>query len=263
MDGPKPPQFLTRDQLSFQNGSAFQLYISSRSTSANIILIKGATKEGPFTFQHTTTSDGGEVTELFGIPDVPLWISVIDDLGNYSYGSLYIGVALAVNGDVLYQFLKGIVSSRQGLTWPYASIGPGSPKPARATTIVSADPAAGAELALTVTSGFYVEVLSVTFQLVTAAAAATRVVHLIFKKGAEVIYECIAGTSQIISLTRNYNAYAVSGSMILFDDNDIIIPIPAGLWLEPGNTIITETTALNASDNFGPMTLNLNKYIAS
>lgn len=260
MDGALP--FISRNQLSFQENTAFAITIRSKSRKADTLHVIGATKENTFDFTFVTASNLSLQTATFNLPDVPIWVSVIDNDLHFSVGESYITVDLVLNGKNVQRLCSGSVWGAKAISWPNANIEPPLPiSTGRIITLASADPAAGAELTITVPTGVIWKVKNIRFQLVTAAAAASRRVHLVFTQQTSGIIDCFSSVDQIISQTRNYSAMPLGTNLSLGDDNDIIIPIPANLLLGISDKITTETTALDAGDNFGIMQVTVEEFI--
>lgn len=255
--------FLIRKMLSFEFAAAFSLIIDTQSFGTDPITIRGATRQGPFILQVIPNGTGTVKTDKFRLTDVPIWLSIVDDGFNYSASSLYIRADLDINGDRLHTLILGYCYSNRPLTWPLTLSEESSGNSGLLSNKVSADPAAGAELSYAVPENLQIRVRSVTFQLVAAAAAASRVVNLVFTRQGTVMYRAISNTSQIISETKNYFCFPTSPGNKYADGSSIIIGIPDEIWLNPGDTITTETSAINAGDNYGVMTIGCDQYITS
>ena len=261
MDNTKPATFLSRDQLAFQEGTTFQLSVSHTASTLDRFFVTGATKEGPFTFTIESTNDEITQTALLRIPDVPIWISVQDNGGAFGRGRLFVRVNLSVNGNILQQLVAGYVFTPNALTWPQVSIQNPTPFIGRVQTMGGTDPAAGAEISETVPAGEVWHLRAIRFTLVTSATAATRVVHLRIADGSNVYFECIANASQTASLTRQYSGQPTQTTITDTTGTEIIIPIPANLYLNTGWTISTVTTALQAGDNYQAPTMLIENFI--
>lgn len=128
------------------------------------------------------------------------------------------------------------------------------------TTVLTADPAAGAELSFAVPAGELYELYVVFIQLVTSATVATRQVELVIDDGTNVIYRCAAGATQAASLTTRYNFGANLPKDSAVVAGDLNVPLPQPLVLSGGYRIQTVTTAKDAGDNYGPATLHVIRY---
>lgn len=246
--------------LGFEYATSFQLQIRSKATAVRTIDIRGITKDGPFIFKHITTADSGTKTENFSLTDLPIFVSVLDPVGLLGAGGGYITLNLVINGNALYNLVAGYTGFNTVLSWPPAAYEPQTIPSGRQIPLVGADPAAGAEISVTNDAEEQWVILGISFTLVTDATVANRMVHLVFKEGSFVYAECIAGLAQGASLTRKYTCYPTTPGGTLAEDNDIIIPIPRRIKMMDTNDIITETTNLQAGDNFGAPTLLFERY---
>lgn len=119
----------------------------------------------------------------------------------------------------------------------------------RLRVITGNDPAAGAEIADTVDAGKRWRILAARLSLVTDATASNRRVHLQFADTATVLFNKASSADQTASLTLNYNM-AIGGSDRGVTDTDLESGLP-DFALGPGYVIQTNTTNLQAGDNYG------------
>jgi hypothetical protein len=260
---PKPlqaPTFLTREQLALPLGTAFSLRITTQSNNAVPLTIRGMTKEGVFTLVHNTTSDGTDTSTDFRLPDLPIFISVYDDDFSFTQSSCHVSVDLLANEDRLYCLFSGNVYAQKGLSWPQTTTQDLIPNRGTFMVFTSDNPAAGAEISISVPNKRIWRIIGLRFQLVNAAVAASRRVHVVMTHGEGCALDFFSDVDQITGETRNYTCAAVAGNPDRIDDNDIIIPIAPDIWLPEGSTITTETTALNAGDNFGTCAVMLEQF---
>ena len=253
--------FVTRKMLDFERNVTFQLRIRTHSLLTSGVTIQGATKSGQFTFKVTLDGLGTQQTTSFNIHDIPLWIIVSAGAATVNRGEIYAVVDILINQDAVYRLSAGYIYSKFHLAWPNANLVEPHPQVGDFKTVSGANPAAGAEVLITVPANELWRIRSVRFTLVAAAAAASRIVHLIFTNNTGVLAECISATAQIISETKTYTAFPTNAGGSVSDDNDLIIPIPSDIWLSPGGTITTLTTALNGSDDYGVPVATIEKYI--
>lgn len=252
--------FLTRKMLDFQEATTFGLRIVSQAAQTDVVTIRGATKAGAFTLKHTPTNDSVPKTEDFNLPDLPLWITISMTSVNILRGDCFVTASLIINGDLIQDLTSGYISSNRGVSWPTTDLQESQPPIGLYTSANGSDPAAGNNISITVPDNQMWRVHNVKFQLVAAAAAASRVVHVLFTRGSLVVYEGISATAQIISETKNYHVQhqTVGGSVAAADE--IIIPMPPYIDLFPGDTITTVTDAKNAGDNYGIPTAGFERF---
>jgi hypothetical protein len=253
--------FLSRKQLSFQENTSFGIQIRSVGAQAAPLSIKGFTKEGAFNFLHTCNSNRTAKVETFNLPDAPIMLTVDDPTESAAQGGCYVRVSLVLNGIPVYQLGSGFIFGFEGINWPSVQLEKAEPTKSLVFFKTSADPAAGVELSYTVISGEFLKIRALRFTLVAAAAAASRRVHIVFTIGGTKCLDCFGATDQIISETKTYSCYPGANTAAATDDNDILIPIPQEIILGPTDTITTETTNLNAGDNFGVMTILCERFL--
>ena len=253
--------FLTRDMMRFPDGTTFSLVVQSFSGTANDLTIRGATRNGPFRLRIALNGTYALQTSTFRLPDIPIWITISDDAISQDRGDCYVFVHLAVGDDRMHQLAAGYVFQQRGLSWPMTADVDSNPKRANVRIDTSSNPAAGAEISHTFAAGLTVKILSVRVQLVTDANVANRRVHMVFKRNGITIYEAISSVDQAASLTRNYTFSIFGGLGTYSDDNDILVPIPQDLWLNNTGSIVTETTSIQAGDNFGAASIYVEKSI--
>jgi hypothetical protein len=133
--------------------------------------------------------------------------------------------------------------------------GPGAPR-----VITGANPAAGAEISVTVPDNCRWRLLGMKFTLVTAAAAATRQVHIVISDGTTVVADYPAGGTQIISLTRTYYAavFGVNNALITASE---YVNLPPDIILTAGWKIATVTDAMDVGDDYGAPALYVEESV--
>lgn len=253
--------FLSRKQFSFSENTSFGIKIASRANAVGNLLIKGFTKEGTFSFQHTTTGSNAVKEETFFLPDMPIMI-MVEEIGDVFYfGTAYAKLTLMLNSSEVYELCQGWIYKGRNLNYP-AQLEQISKNTINSPfSRASADPAAGAEITLTVGSNESWKVWGGTFQLVTDATVANRRVHIYISYVGIRLFEAFASVDQTASQTINYTFYRGAGSNLASHDNDILIPIPPDLFLETGMILGTDTVGLVAGDNFGVMTIYCERVV--
>lgn len=237
--------------LAFESGATFALRIQSQSSDNNTLTIRGMTKEGPFVLSHTTNANRSTQTETFNLPDIPIWVTVSDDLFNFVQGDCFINLSLVVNGDILYQLANGLVYYHNNISWPTNNIIENRQKPGRIRTVNGTDPAAGSEISQTVPNGAMWKLKGVRIPFVTAATAGSRRVHLVINDSVNDIIDIFGNVDQIISEAKQYTFTPFLNVPDETDDNDILVSIPNDIILFAPMIIKTITTNLAGGDNFG------------
>lgn len=256
-----PLPFVTRKMLNFEYATTFEIVLRYRSRSTQPIIITGATKEGVFTFEFKLTSTTSVITHRFPIPDMPIWISIIDKNSTIDDGSTYITSYLSINKNNVLNMTAGYISRHKGMSWPQTQRENSTLLEGELGVINGTDPAAGNETSVDCPTGFKLRVRAITFTLVTSATVANRRVHVkITNYGADV-YEFISSIDQAAGTTRKYTLMPIGGAGTYGDDNDIIIPIPENITLKESDQIITSTTNLQVGDNFSSTVALIERYV--
>ena len=127
-------------------------------------------------------------------------------------------------------------------------------------SVTGTDPAAGSECSDTVPANARWRLISWRAALVTDANVATRQVHLVIDDGTLILANYPAGTTQIASLTRNYNGLDI-GVVPALTDVEIYIPTNFPVLLAAGSRITTVTTSIQATDNYGAPQMLVEEYL--
>lgn len=248
-----PVPFLIRKMLSFEHGMTIGLRVTTQAASAEILTIKGLTREGPFTLRHQTVATGDRTTEDFRLPDIPISISVFDLSAFFVQGACYASLALTINEDIIQPLGSGLVYIQHPLTWPPPLSQDWRPGGGQLRSVSSADPAAGAEISLSVDTNFTWRILGISYTLVTDATVANRTPHLVFENTAGLQLGFFAKATQPASTTVKYSCMPIGGAEILSSGIFTMIPIPKGFLMDHAFTIRTETVNLKAGDNYSLM----------
>lgn len=148
----------------------------------------------------------------------------------------------------------GYVSIDSNLSWPESP--PMHPFEIEGVPVVVAiaNPAAGANWAHTVPDGTDLLCKAVRFRFVTAVAVATRQVRLEFLSGANVIHQAVFTTTQVASLTYDYNL-SRDGAAEVLTSTYINRSMP-DVRVIGGNTIRVQTVNIQAADQFSAIVLH-------
>lgn len=127
-------------------------------------------------------------------------------------------------------------------------------------TLATADPAANTEISQTVPSNQFWQLIGARVSLVTDATVSNRTVQLTLDDGTTVWNLYPSPSTQAASLTYNYN-FAVGAQNTTVLNNNVVVSLGSQLILPAGYRIRTLTNNLQATDNYGVMTLMLIKYV--
>ena len=114
-----------------------------------------------------------------------------------------------------------------------------------------ANPAAGAEISVTVPTGQYWRIVAIHFKLVAAVAAANRLVRLVFDDGATALFKVPNDVVHVASQTTEYS-FGVASTFEAAQGATVsarIYPIPE-IILPGGCRILTATAAIQAADQY-------------
>ncbi len=253
MDNDKGLPFVSRKMLSFENGVQFKLRLSVEAVdlTANELEIRGMTKEGMFIHRYITNNTGILSSGDFAIPDVPIFVSVIDRNGAFQQGQCTVTLQLMANGIPFYELCSGQVYRQKSISYPATNQNDLMPNRGFFPRERGANPAAGAECIFTVGTGRVKIVQCLYLTLTTSAAVANRRVHVIFRSEGDIIFQTFSDIDQTASTTKKYVVSAMHGLPDREDDNVILITIPENIVLTGDETIETLTTNLQAGDNWG------------
>lgn len=124
--------------------------------------------------------------------------------------------------------------------------------------IVVPNPSAGADWSYSVSGPTFYVFHCAVMTLQTSAAAATRIVRAQLKFGSIVCGQFAATATQLASLT---NVYSLHPSAISSGDAaTIYIPLPSDLIIRDGMSIGTNTTALQAADQWSLIALFMEEF---
>lgn len=256
------PQFISRKQLAFSGATSFQLIIETKSRRTDNLTITGATKEGVFTLTHTTLTGLALQTEIFRIPDVPIWITVADEGNVFLNGETYVSISLGINDNKIQQLAAGYVSGLQKLSWPDTNI---QQKIGNSLglikTVTTANPAAGAQISQTVPAGVIWKIKGIRARLTTDATVANRYAKYFLTLPDGGIITAISATPHTASLPVDYMAadYGTHGVTVGF--GEYMIGLPSDIYLPAGSTITTVVNGMVAGDDWGAALIWVEEFI--
>lgn len=265
-DGILTGNFLSRKMLAFEHGTKFHLRLKIQARAANLISVRGITREGVFTFTQTTNTDGTLVTTDFAIPDFPIMVSVVDSGDLFRQGECYASLSLLVNGDPLYSLCSGLIYAIKGISYPVSPAIDQRVGGGRIYSPTVANPAAGAEISVTVPGNCFWKVLTMRAPLVTDATVANRRVHVRYTRDGipfPIMIDTFSDVDQTASLTRTYNFGHFSDQTTRTDGGAIQIALPDQFLLKSATTLTTVTTGLVAGDNWGDVVLWVEEFFTS
>ncbi len=259
---PKLPQlpFITREMFAFDHGSTYELRVALQTDVAGTIALLGSSREAPFRYNMTPVADGSTEIFTFKVTDIPTFLTLFHATGSYEHGSCYAKLYLRINGTTRWMMAAGFMSAQQQLSWPMQVSKSPIPGRGRMRTILSADPAAGAEASITVPNGQIYKVNGVSVQIVTDATIANRFLQLIMTNPSGQRWVGINDTAVTASLTRNYTFSQIGGPSGTNQESEFLCNLPGNIWLDEASTIATSTIGIESGDNIGIMAVHVEQF---
>lgn len=252
--------FLHRYMLNYGQEAKFELVVKSKSTSGPRFRVAGGTRSALINIRHQASSAGSTVTTRHGIDDFPVFLTVSDVSGSQIQGNTYVSIHLEINENPVVSLISGFLSADKGLSWPGPPLAEKIPNHGEISSLASANPAAGAQVSLTVDDDEIWRVLWMSIRLVTDATSATRQLHITLDNGGTGIVNVFSSIGQTASQARNYT-FGIFGTFTTkLENEDILVAIPDELWLE-GDTAITTTLDNGvAGDDLGALSIMREKF---
>ena len=253
--------FLHRYMLNYGQEAKFELVITSKSSTGVRFRVAGGTRSALINIRHQASSVGSTVTTKHGIDDFPVFLSVSDPNPGIGQIATYLTVHLEINGNPVMGLIAGRLETDATLTWPFPNLREPIPNRGEISSLATSDPAAGAQVSFTTDDDEMWRILWMSIQLVTDSMVATRQLHVILDNGGSGIVNLYSSIGQTASQTRNYT-FGIFGTFTSkLEDDDILVAMPAELWLE-GDTAITTTIDNGvAGDNLGPLQIMREKFL--
>jgi hypothetical protein len=219
----------------------------------------------PFAFRHAPSSDRSLVSTRHDLAEGFLLSLTVEEVGTVvRRGRLFVQVAIdrggAVGGIPTELLVSDYATDNQVLGWPGGLLRSSLDGPGLLGIATGSDPAAGAEISLTVPTNVRYRLIFARFSLVTDATVADRRVHVQVDDGNTLLLELAAADVQAAGLTRNYNC-AIDGFARAAQGSEIFLPLPADLLLFQAWRFRTLTTNLQAGDNFSVVRLITEEWI--
>lgn len=262
MNDPIFPQlpFLTREMLKFGNLTPMKIRLNVAADIIGTLILRGITRSGMINLEGRTSADGKLNTTEIGIDDFPIILSVTDKSKFFSPKQCWVSVELEMFDHEIITMCSGFVYLDKGVSYPAITQEDNIPGKGFITEEVTLNPAAGAEILETVPAGEKWLIHSLSVTLVTDASGGTRKPHFVFRNdnGATVR---IFSYANIATSKTTLLSVAQFGQIADADDNNVVpIVLPPNLWMLPAGTITTDTNGIMGGDNYGGMTLVVEKF---
>lgn len=252
--------FLTRKQLTYQEGVTFSLKIQSLAKSIATLTLRVITKEGMSVFKHITIATGAIATDTFRISDIPILVSLTDETGAYNQGACFATVSLMQGSDKLYEMCSGYVYKLKSLSYPSNNGQDMVPGAGRLLSFAGIDQAAGTEIQEVVPTGRLWRLRSIYFSFTTDANVANRRVHLQGTFAGDILFDIYTNIDQAASTTKKYSFTNTANSSLTENGNVIMGNLPDNIWLSSDDTLNTSTLNKQVGDNFGPPIIQVEEF---
>lgn len=246
--------------LKYGNRTQLRLRISAAADIAGVVLLRALTRNGISSIPILTTVDGKINANVVRIDDFPIMASAVDTADAFKPNQCWANISLEISNAETISLASGFVYVDKGITWPNASLTDAVPGRGFITEIASANPAAGAELTLTVPDGELWHVKAISTHFTTDANVADRVPHFVFTgPGGLLIHTWAAAVfaaseAAFISCAQWGNISGVSNM------DDFRIEMPSDIWLPPASTITSVTQNLQVGDDYTAMVVLVEKF---
>ncbi|MGH2667508.1 MAG: hypothetical protein ACRDH5_00020 [bacterium] len=156
--------------------------------------------------------------------------------------------------------LQGYVSAAERLAWPGSPIDSSAEGPGVLRSVTGTNPAANVEISETVPTNARWRPLAISYELVTAIAAANRESALAIDDGATLLARVPSGFTHVASTTIRYSAFHHAPRFTLAQDTAKNFPLPR-VDLAEGMRLRTITTNLQAADDYGAPQILVEEWI--
>lgn len=177
-------------------------------------------------------------------------------------GEFFLAVIVRNNkdGTNIGILLQGYGTNTENVSYPLTNNEASISGRGHTDTIVGTDPAVGVEISETVPTNALWLLKSIHFDLVTDATAINRFPAIIFDDGTDEFARIPVPAAIIASLTTHINA-SQGGQKQNAVDNTISITLPVNMYLAQGYVISTDTTNLQAGDNYSAPVFTIEEWI--
>lgn len=248
--------------LKYGNDTQLKLRLVAGASSVGKVTLNGFSRSGVIELRLSTTADGLRVENTVGIDDFPIWLSVLDEEGDFSQGECWASVQLLMNEDQGVQMCSGFVYGHKGIAFPGGDKADPLPNRGFITEVASTDPAAGVNTSITVPAGelWLFHIGQVDF--ITDATSATRTPRLIITQPSGLETRLTSGATQSASQNMRWHFAKFASGTDTNDNQDKSIAVPHQMYVLPGGTIESGSEGLQAGDNWGIMSLVVEKFPA-
>lgn len=254
--------FLTRDMLKFGHKIPLRLRLSAASDIVGEIKLKGFTRHGIIDLPVITTADGVVNADTVGIDDIPIMISAVDEGDTFAPNQCWCNISLELAEEEAISIASGFVYLDKGIGWPYMNHSDAVPNRGFMAEVSSSDPGNQTEALITVPDGELWLLHSASIELDTDANGGNRQTHLVITNpgGNEINFwngSAIGANEVVVMSFAQFGVITEER-----DDNDERVAMPPNMWILPGGTIGTQTSLFKTGDNYAPLNVLVEKFMA-
>lgn len=242
--------FVSNKHLKFPEAQQMSIRVDSWSNGVRIIAIRGMTGNALLSHDHSTNGDRSQGTSTFRVDDVPVFLRANNTLQDAKRGECYVRVTLQMGGFDVGILCAGYISNDTFLSYPLGRLEGPVLGPGVIRTIAMGNPAAGAELSMTVPTNTRWRLLMLNATLASDITVATRQPSLLFTDGTNILGRVVSvntgtATSTVMFTWTGLGINAAVASVVNSQS------IPDFVYLNGGSVISSVTTNLQAGDDWG------------
>lgn len=249
--------------LRFGKTTKLELRIDMQADAVAVLNVRGITREGQFTFKATTANTSLITQATFGVPDIPIYITVEDAGRVLVQGSAFVSVSLLANGEVVQQLVSGYIYGQKALSWPNTQQVDLRTGGGKLEVITVTNPGAGNDWTKTVPNGEIWKVHGVSFTFLTSAAVQNR---LVMVQIIPVTVETIRIFSPAFETANAEYDYSIAqfGYAPAFNfDVFRMLPMPNDVIVGPGGSISSVTDTIDAADAYSVIRISIEKFFTT
>lgn len=244
---------------SFNSAAGFSVEVHGRILLPNGIVV-------PIQTIHTPNTDRSSKTTILDPAEgFLLNVFVKASAGSAKRGQCFVIIGLG-RGDGAARtdhqvLIQGYVGNSVNLGWPGGNFVQPGEGPGFIRTYIGTQPAAGAEINETVPTGALWRFISIRNNLVTAVAVANRQVHVVFSQDTSGLARISSPVNQAASLGWVYDTHIGVQFYTPIDATEVYMPLPANLIVHAAGTHTTQTTNIQAADQWSAPVITIEEWI--
>ena len=198
-------QQLRLEELRFLEAETPELYIESWSNATRVLRIRGFTKDGLISIDHTTNADRSRAIKGERIPDFPISIQVSPATAPVRRGECYVRLTLRLGGFPVGRLMAAYLTDGKTLTWPPGVFEGFTEGPGLIRTVTGTGPMSGSEILESVPTNARWRLRAVILKLATNATVGDRGMQLYIDDGSDYFNILPDPVAQPASTTNTYS----------------------------------------------------------